>query len=137
VFAPVAAALSKGTATQEFGPVIDDLIKLESLTPSDNRDGTLEATIIHIDRFGNCITNLATEHLADNINLRVRLVVNDHEITSFRKFFAAEADDNSSLFLIPGSAGFIEIAAQNSSAASILKVQRGQLVMFHSDPDRK
>jgi S-adenosylmethionine hydrolase len=132
VFAPVAAALSQGIAAEEFGPVIEDLIKLESLTPKTISDGTLEAAVIHIDRFGNCITNLTTEHLADDGNRRARLIVNGFEITCFRKFFSAEADGNDSLFMIPGSAGFIEIAAQNSSAASILKVRRGQSVLVQT-----
>lgn len=137
VFAPVAAALSKGIAAEEFGPVIDDLIKLESLIPRTIGDGTLEAAIIHIDRFGNCITNLTTEHLADDVTRRASLVVNGYEITCFRTFFSAEPDDNESLFMIPGSAGFIEIAAQNSSAASILKVQRGQTARLLSDANNK
>jgi S-adenosylmethionine hydrolase len=108
--------------------VIDDAIVLESLTPRVNDDGTLAAAIIHIDRFGNCITNLTTEHLTEEINGRVRLIVNDQVITSVRKFFSDEAGDSESLFMIPGSAGFIEIAARDSSAASILKVRSGQII---------
>ena len=84
---------SRGVAAEEFGPVIDDAIELESLIPTTvNDDGTLEASIIHIDRFGNCITNLTTEHLTDDVNRRVRLIVNDHVVTSMRKFFSEEAD---------------------------------------------
>ncbi len=132
VFAPVAAALAKGIPGGEFGPVIDDLFKLESLTPRTNDNGTVEAAIIHIDRFGNCITNLTAAHLGNDSNPRARLVVNGHEISSFRKFFSADNDDQT-LFMIPGSAGFIEIAAKDSSAASILKVRRGQLVTLQSD----
>ena len=133
VFAPVAAALSKRVAAEEFGPLIDDLIELESLTPGTNEDGTLEATIIHIDRFGNCITNLSAAQVDNSANHRTRLIVNDHEITGFREFFSADRDADGTLFMIPGSAGFIEIAAQNSSAASVLKVQRGQSVLLKSD----
>jgi S-adenosylmethionine hydrolase len=132
VFAPVAAALSKGVAAEEFGPVIDDAIVLESLTPGTNDDGTLAASIIHIDRFGNCITNLTAEHLTDEVNRRVRLMVNDRVVTSIRKYFSEKADDGESLFMIPGSAGFIEIAAQNSSAAAILKVRPGQSITLQT-----
>jgi S-adenosylmethionine hydrolase len=49
-----------------------------------------------------------------------------------RKFFSEEADDSESLFMIPGSAGFIEIAAQNSSAAAILRVRRGQSITLQT-----
>ena len=132
VFAPVAAALSRGVAAEEFGPLIDDVIVLESLTPRVNDDGILAAAIIHIDRFGNCITNLTTDHLTKEINGGVRLIVNDQVVTSIRKFFSEEAVDGESLFMIPGSAGFIEIAAQNSSAASILKVGRGQSITLQT-----
>jgi S-adenosyl-L-methionine hydrolase (adenosine-forming) len=136
VFAPVAAALSQRVTAEEFGPLIDDLIELESLTPRTNEAGTLEAAIIHIDRFGNCITNLTAEHVINDANRRPRLVVNGHEITGFREFFSANIDADDTLFMISGSAGFVEIAAQNSSAASILKVKRGQSVLLKSDPNR-
>lgn len=135
VFAPVAAALSKGVAPEEFGPTIVDLIELESLTPRTNYDGTVEAAIIHIDRFGNCITNLTSEHFSDDVSRRLRLVVNGREINCFREFFSAAGAGDELLFMIPGSAGFIEIASQNSSAASILKVRRGQSVQLQTRPE--
>jgi S-adenosylmethionine hydrolase len=37
--------------------------------------------------------------------------------------------------MIPGSAGFIEIAARNSSAAAILKVRRGQSITVQTGID--
>jgi S-adenosylmethionine hydrolase len=130
VFAAVAAALSRGIATKEFGPLIDDPVALEPLSPTANADKTVSAAIIHIDRFGNCITNLTADHLADQPG--ARLLVNDQVITSVRKFFSAEGDHSEPLFMIPGSAGFIEIAAQNSSAAAILKVRCGQAITLQS-----
>src|SRR5204863_2190375 len=57
VFAPVAAALSNGSKPEEFGPAIDTIVELESLSPVVTDDGKIEGRIIHIDRFGNCITN--------------------------------------------------------------------------------
>lgn len=125
VFAPVAAALSNGAAPAELGPEIDDLIQLESLSPRTIDQGTIAASIIHVDRFGNCITNLRHEHLGKGPN-RARLIVNDREIKSFRRFFADESDEAGELFCVIGSAGFLEIAAQNSSAAEILSARRGQ-----------
>jgi S-adenosylmethionine hydrolase len=136
VFAPVAAQLSKGVTTEAFGPPIDDLVKLETLIPTTNDDGMLEASIIHIDRFGNCITNLSSEQVMECVKRGARLVVNEYEVTGLRKFFSAEGEAGEALFMIPGSAGFIEIAAQNSSAASILNVQRGQTVWLQTGAKR-
>jgi S-adenosylmethionine hydrolase len=125
IFAPVAAALSNGVAVAEFGPVIDDLIRLESLAPATADEGSIEATIIHIDRFGNCITNLAREHFGAG----ARLVVSDHEVSAFREFFSEGEGDGDALFCLVGSAGFLEIAARNSSAAKILGARRGDRVI--------
>jgi len=129
IFAPVAAALSNGAAPAEFGPEIDDTVQLESLAPKSRADGTLEAFILHIDRFGNCITNLTPEHLGDKPDCAT-LVVNDRRIESFRSFFAESSDDDGELFCLAGSAGFVEIAARNSSAAMVLGVRRGQPLLL-------
>jgi S-adenosylmethionine hydrolase len=124
IFAPVAAALANGVDLQEFGPLIDDPIKLESLAPRRTKSGEIEATVIHIDHFGNCITNLTRDHLTPGATL----VVRDREISSVREFFADSGVDLEELFCFVGSAGFLEIAAQNSSAAKLLNVQRGDVV---------
>lgn len=130
VFAPVAAALSNGVSPEEFGPRIDNLVRLESLTPKTRTDGTIEAAIIHIDRFGNCITNLTFDHLQTGAG-KSKLIVNEHEISSLRQFFSEGADSDNELFMIAGSAGFIEIAARNSSAAEILQAHRGQTAFLY------
>jgi len=127
IFAPVAAAVSNGVDLKEFGPSIDDVIKLESLEPRPI-DGGLEATIIHIDRFGNCITSLTREHFAAG----AKLAVNGREVSTRREFFADRGSDQNDLFCIFGSAGFLEIAAQNTSAAEILNARRGDGVILYS-----
>jgi S-adenosylmethionine hydrolase len=115
IFAPVAAALSKGIAMEEFGAEINDEVRLPSLeTP---------LRIIHIDRFGNCVTNITR---ADK-----GLIVNGRTISEFRQFYG-DGDDES-LFAIRGSAGFIEISVNGGSAAKVLGVQRGDEVVVRQD----
>lgn len=133
IFAPVAAALSNGVDLAEFGPEIDDLIRLESLQPRTLDDGVTEARIIHIDRFGNCITNLTRDDFGPGQpGPGTKLLVNDHDVSSFREFFADGAVGE--LFCLFGSAGFLEIAARNSSAAKILGAQCGQPVIAVTGP---
>jgi len=131
IFAPVAAALSKGVAPEEFGPIIDDLIQLESLNPRRDKSVT-EASIIHIDRFGNCITNLTRDDFAEGGLSAAELSVNGREVSSQRKFFADGGANKPELFCVFGSAGYLEIAAQNYSAATILGVQPGEPVILVS-----
>jgi S-adenosylmethionine hydrolase len=134
VFAPVAGALTMGTTAPELGQEIKDYVRLEPLAPRRAADGSLSGEIIHIDRFGNCITNLSKEDVTpEMIEKGVRLVVGGREIKTFRRFYM-EASGLSSdgapaeLFAIWGSAGLLEIAARDSSAARELSAQRGQAV---------
>ena len=129
LFAPVAAALSKGVKPSSLGKIVRDPVVLKPLAPQTTAAGRLVARIIHIDRFGNCITNITTHELTPKlIKAGAQLVVNGKTIRSFRKFFS-EAADHEKLFCIWGSAGFLEIAAANTSAAKLLKVQTGAAVV--------
>jgi S-adenosylmethionine hydrolase len=132
LFAPVAAALSLGVATRDVGEEINDPVRLPSLAPRVEEDGSVEASIIHIDRFGNCVTNITARELSDEQIARgATLTINGRTIRSFRRFFADAADEPANthtLFAIWGSAGFLEIAAFQTSAAELLGAQRGQIV---------
>jgi S-adenosylmethionine hydrolase len=134
VFAPVAAALSTDTPPEEFGPALENIVRLTLLSPRTTADG-IEGSIIHIDRFGNCITNFTAEHInQESIAAGAKLIVNKREITSIRKFFADQSGPKNELFMLVGSAGFVEIAAQNASAAAILTAKRGDSVLLvHND----
>lgn len=135
VFAPVAAALSTGTPSKEFGPPLESIVTLAPLLPRAMADG-IKGTIIHIDRFGNCITNFTGEHInEERIAAGAKLIVNKREITSLRKFFADQSGPKDELFMLFGSAGFVEIAAQNASAAAILSAKRADTVLLVHDDD--
>jgi len=130
IFAPVAASLSNGVGPKEFGPMIDDPIQLETLKPGRVDNAVTEASIIHIDRFGKCITNLTPDDFDEGGLSVAGLSVNGREVSSERDFFADGEANKPELFYVFGSAGFLEIAAQNYSAATILGVQPGQPVIL-------
>jgi len=131
IFAPVAAHLSNGTALSEFGELLRGIVKLDSLAPKTINENTIEGRIIHIDRFGNCVTNFSAEHLSSRGTATSwKMVINDREIDSLRHSFA-EARMNE-IFCVVGSAGFLEISARNASAAELLGVRRGQTVQLIS-----
>jgi S-adenosylmethionine hydrolase len=121
IFAPVAAALSNGVALEEFGTEIDDAVRLPPLeTP---------LRIIHVDRFGNCVTNITgIPGITGITRAEKSLVINGRTISEFRQFYG-EGDDES-LFAIRGSAGFLEISVNGGSAAKVLGAKRGDEVSF-------
>lgn len=131
VFAPVAAALSTGTDPTEFGKQITNPARLAPLTPEKSKNGTVKARIIHIDHFGNCITNLTPRELTEQmITDGAYLVANGTKVKSFRHFFSEQSARGKEVFGIWGSAGFLELAAKDKSAAKILKTKRGQSVVL-------
>lgn len=128
VFAPVAAALSNGISPKQLGKRVSDWVRLAPLQPRTSSDGKLEGRIIHIDRFGNCVTNITRNQIGD-AESGLRLVVGKKRVDSFKRFYGEEPRRRNSAFAIWGSAGFLEIAAENQSAAELLKVNRGDSVL--------
>lgn len=129
VFAPVAGALSGGVGARELGPEVTDFVRLPLARPARDAAGALVASIIHVDRFGNCVTNITRRDLSEEEIARgARLFVGDREIRSFRRFFAEEGDRAGEPFAIWGSAGFLELAVFRDSAARMLGTARGQKV---------
>jgi S-adenosylmethionine hydrolase len=134
VFGPVAAALSKGVKPETLGTEIRDYVRLKSLRAETKRSGEIHGRIVHIDRFGNCITNITGNELTPKmIEAGARLRIKGKTIKSFRNYFGEEAADRSKTFAVWGSAGFLEIAAAGKSAAKILNVQRGDSVNVLSE----
>jgi S-adenosyl-L-methionine hydrolase (adenosine-forming) len=128
VFAPVSAALSNGIKPETLGERIEEWVTLPSLKPKKLRDG-LEARVIQIDRFGNCITNLTPADIhIEEIGSVIQLKVGRTRIDSFRRFYGDNARGGNKPFAIWGSAGFLEIAAENKSAAELLSIKRGEKV---------
>ena len=99
IFAPVAAALATGC--QAAGSW-EERFKTESvslpLLPEEVNNGKLKARIIHIDRFGNCITNITPQNLtAKMIADGAYLTVNGTKIRSFRGFFSERGKTDGTL----------------------------------------
>jgi S-adenosyl-L-methionine hydrolase (adenosine-forming) len=134
VFAPIAAALSNGIKPEQLGDEITDYARLPQLKLKLLGGNIVEASIIHVDRFGNCVTNLTPEDITEEMIARgVSLMINGRKITSFRRFFAEEGKSPGDLFGIWGSAGYLEIAAYRASASQLLSAERGQTIKVMSD----
>lgn len=126
VFAPVAAHLSRGVSFELFGQQILDEVRLRPLVPEVTKKGKVRGRIIHIDRFGNCITNFDQRAISEAVEQTATFTVNGKRIPSVRKSYAEGTGQK--LFAIWGSAGFLEFSARNRSAAKILKAKRGDAV---------
>lgn len=129
VFAPVAAALSLGVKPEALGLSISDVVRLAPLRATTSRTGRLMARVLHVDRFGNCITNITPSDLTPAmIAAGATLALKGKMVKSFRKYFGETPSGMDKVFGVWGSAGFLEIAAANASAAKLLKARRGDAI---------
>ena len=134
VFAPIAAHLSKGLLPELVGREVFDFVTLEIPKPVVDDQRRVIGAVIHIDRFGNCITNLTERELpnpqsATGNSQPPKLFFAGQQVTQFGSHFEA-ATDKASLFAYPGSAGFWEIALWCDSAAEKFAVKRGDEIIL-------
>ncbi len=122
LFAPVAAHLSNGVKQKEFGAEISNFKKFAETKPKTISKNKRQAEIIYIDRFGNLITNLKREDLPENFALEV----GGKRIEKLQNYFSEAA--KSEVFMIFGSADFLEIAVFQNSAKKFLKAEIGQKI---------
>jgi S-adenosylmethionine hydrolase len=126
IFAPVAGALSRGVRAEELGPEVFDFVRLPEATVKKGKDGTLSGSVIHVDRFGNLVTNITPDDLREETSARLR--INGREVRRFRRFFAEDADAPGEPFAVWGSAGLLEVAVFRDSAARLFSAERGDKV---------
>jgi hypothetical protein len=123
VFAPCAAYVSKLVDWTRMGEEIDDPVKFNVPVPVVS-GRSIRGAVIHIDRFGNIITNITASELSDEmIGRGARVRIGKHEATRVLTHYT-EAQANE-LFAYFGSAGFLELAVQRQQAARLVEARRG------------
>jgi len=129
VFAPVAGHLASGRLPEECGPEVFEYVKSPYAEPA--FDGkAVRAEVLHVDRFGNLVTNLQEGFLTEHgVSLPGKITLS----VGSRKFSARVAGTFTDLRtgeigVIVGSHGFLEIVARESSAAEKLRVNRAVAV---------
>ena len=110
VMAPAAAYLAAGVRLESLGPPSAPLAGERFPQPQNGR-----GVVVHVDRFGNCVTNLPSANAAAVEVLGRRLLV----APAYAAAPAARA------VAVAGSAGFLEIAVNRGSAAILLGIARG------------
>lgn len=124
VFAPLAAWVAQGVMPEDLGVEIQDYVRLSLPAPQIVNEA-VTGEVIHVDHFGNCITNLTANELQlEQVTATTRLCLAERDIQRFGTHFA-ESSNAKELLAYLGSAGFWEIAMWQDSAASQLQVERG------------
>lgn len=130
IFAPVAGWLAKGIPSGNFGEEITDYMKLNIPAPKTTAN-SIEGHIVHIDRFGNIITNITYKDIraifSEGMDLGATSVsVAGKEIRGFKKFYAEAAPGEPGAII--NSSGDLEIFLFKQNARAALSVKRGEAV---------
>jgi hypothetical protein len=120
VFAPVAGFLACGGTLDEVGDILGEPVRLPSAAPLQQGD-RLVGRIVHVDSFGNLITNLPG---ADALSAEVWL--GERRVGGIRRTYADVATGE--LLAVIGSTGMVEISVRDGSAARVLDAGRGVTV---------
>lgn len=123
VFAPVAGHLASGVKPARFGKLIGDHIQLAVLHPLRTGRHIWTGTVLHVDRFGNLITNFKPENLDGFADRPFQLAVGLTAITRLARNYAEVAGPEP--FAIIGSSGYLEVSIREGSAARKLGCSAG------------
>ncbi|MEM3769800.1 MAG: SAM-dependent chlorinase/fluorinase [Candidatus Bathyarchaeia archaeon] len=130
IFAPAAAYLSKGVSPSEFGPEIHEIVKPQ-FAKIFRKGSTLVGEIIHVDNFGNIITNFTTREL-ESLRTRESLNIKIGKTTYRLKLCKAYAEVSAKKPLaIIGSHDFLEISVNQGNAAETFKAKAGDKVILY------
>ena len=124
VFAPVAAHIANGVPISDLGSPIETVGVITSLLLG--RTGERSGTIVHIDRYGNLVTNIPEDAVPEEPTLEVV----GCRVTGLSRSYSESVGE---LMAIIGSQGTLEIALGNGNAAEALGASVGDTVTFQAE----
>jgi S-adenosylmethionine hydrolase len=128
VFGPVAGHLARGVPVAQVGPAVADPVRLPQPALRPLGSGEWEATVLHVDRFGNLITNLLQRDLdgilaAVENDFRDVVVVVEGEILPLARTYADVPEGEGCALM--GSSGRLEVAVHRGNASRLLGASAG------------
>ena len=127
IMAPAAARLSLGLSPERLGPPTTDFVKLVwpevVILPR-----TIKGSVESIDSFGNLVTDVTEQMLADAPrDERVKIACDEHETLGIFRTYSDQPP--ATLMALIGSHGKLELAIVGDSAAAMLGIRAGMPVV--------
>ena len=134
ILAPAAGHLSKGLNPARLGFPVRSYETLQECLPVKTKGGTLKGVVIHLDRFGNAVTNFSVQEIR-RLGKRGKLELgvkgpgphsSGCRIRGLATSYSAVSKGKP--LLVIGSRGLLEIALNRGSAAKSLRIREGDPV---------
>lgn len=123
IFAPVAARIATGLSIRSAGTMVESVRKMHWALPISDDEG-IQGWVVHVDRFGNCITNISRREFEErrrsrSVKCYAGNAIIPHSSRTYGDVPAGEA------MLLVNSSDFVEIAIHNGSATAMLDIRKG------------
>ena len=130
-FGPTGALLAKGINPDKIGPEISEYIRVPMYEPKITQDG-VEATVIHVDGFGNIVTNITYEVLehigvTNDLFFEVEISRKNYKLPYVRRFSSVPEGD---LLILVAGGGYMEFAVNQGNAYERLGIGKGEKVQI-------
>lgn len=128
VFGPVAGHLAAGTPIHDVGPAVANPVRFDVLGVRQRNEREWEATVLHVDRFGNLTTNMSKRELdqvlsyVDGDSTQVVVIVEGVVLPLVRSYFDLPEGEGCALL---GSSERLEVAVNRGNASRVLGAGRG------------
>lgn len=126
IFAPVAAHLAAGRTLDEVGARTERLKRLHWVRPLADEQG-LRGWVVHLDHFGNAVTNIPGALLAAHRDGRGLKCYVGSAILERVHHAYSDVPEGEPLALV-GSSGHLEISVNGGHAARLFSIQKGSPV---------
>ena len=121
IFAPVAAHLLNGVPLGELGRRASAIQPAAVPSPRRDAEGALLGEIVHVDHFGNCISNITRRHLHDaGLTTDLHVEIAGRRVHGLLPTYSAGPADTPIALI--GSAGRLEVAVRDGSASQALGI---------------
>lgn len=126
IFAPVAAYLSQNKQLDVLGSPVDGLTRLQWALPIADKQG-VRGWVVHVDRFGNCITNITRGLIDQQRNGKtVKCYVGTSILDRIDTTYAARPSGEP--LMLFDSNELLEIAVNTGNASELLNIRKGSAV---------
>lgn len=129
ILAPVAALLSMGFPPMNFGEKVTSVTMLPLPHPYQALDGSMVGHVLHIDAFGNLITNIKNSDLPQT-KQPIAIIVGNQEISGISRTYA----EGRGLLAVIGSNGYLEVSLKGGNASAFVDATVGSEVKLKRQP---
>jgi S-adenosylmethionine hydrolase len=131
LFGPTVGHLAGGLPLTELGPVVTDPVPAPWPRPR-HRGGHLIGEVLHVDQYGNAVTNLPAAELPERFALTVGT---GRPLLGPARTYTDVAPGEPVALI--GSSGYLEIAAREANGAQILGLHPGDEVIVLAQAPRE